>query len=187
MKVYAIFANDKINGITHKLFLQAVQTFQSSANQVDILNLYDREKELPFFKHDRKFMESHPFYLENKQRFLQADALLLVFPLFWYSVPGILKTWLDLINGWAYKYESGPNAKPLHNIKHVFIIYSAMQKKENLEQNKQIAIDQQIKQTCKFIGIDNVSIYLVDQASTITSQEVTKHLEQIDIFCKKLK
>ncbi len=130
-------------------------------------------------------MESHPFYLENKERFLEADALLLVFPLFWYSVPGILKTWLDLINGWAYKYESGVNAKPLHNIKHVFIIYSAMQKKENLEQNKQIAIDQQIKQTCKFIGIDNVSIYLVDQVTGMSPEKLTEHLAKINEFCKK--
>ncbi len=187
MKIYAIFANDKIDGTTHKLFLQAVQSLKSQGNQVDVLNLYDREKELPFFRHDRKFMESHPFYIENKERFLQADALLFVFPLFWYSVPGILKTWLDLINGWAYKYESGPNAKPLHKIKQVLIIYSAMQKKENLEQNKQIAIDQQIKQTCTFIGIDNVSIYLVDQVSTITPEKLEQHLKKIDSFCKKFK
>ena len=153
MKLYAIFANDNAAGTTYKVFKKAIQAFKDKGYQIDELNLYDREKEIPFFHHNRDYMESHPFYLENKERFLESDALLLVFPLYWYSVPAILKAWLDMINGWAYKYEAGMYASPLHKIKKVFIIYSCMQEKQHLEKNLQNPVFQQLSETFKFIGI----------------------------------
>ena len=184
MKVYAIFANDNTNGTTHKLFLQAVNTLQAQGHQVDILNLYDRESEIPFFRHDRSEMESHPFYLENQQRFLQADALLLVFPLYWYSVPGIMKTWLDMINAWAYKYESGTYAKPLHKIKEAIIIYCSMQDKEHLDKELHNPVEQQLTETCKFIGIPKVHVYMVDKVTKMQPEDLQKHLEEVTKLCK---
>jgi putative NADPH-quinone reductase len=184
MKIYAIFANDNTKGTTSKLFYQAIDALKKQGHEVDILNLYDREKEMPFFRHDRAYMENHPFYLENKNRFLQADALLLVFPLFWYSVPGILKTWLDMINGWAYKYESGKFASPLHKIKQALIIYSSMQEKESLAQNLQAPVEEQLAQTCKFIGIDKIHVYQVDKVTKLNPKDLEEHLTNVSKFCK---
>lgn len=184
MKVYAIFANDNRNGTTHKLFLQAVDTLKTQGHAVDILNLYDRESEIPFFRHDRAEMESHPFYLENKERFLKADALLLVFPLFWYSVPGIMKAWLDMINAWAYQYESGTHAKPLHNIKQAIILYCSMQGKEQLEKLHS-PVEQQLSETCKFIGIPKVEVYQVDNVTKMQPEDLAKHLAAVAKLCKK--
>ena len=183
MKVYAIFANDKINGTTYKLFNQAIQCFQSLGNIIDILHLYDREKEIPFFHHNQSYMESHPFYIENKQRFLDADTLLFTFPLFWYGVPGILKTWIDMINSWAYKYEAGLYVKPLHNIKNVFIIYASMQDKQHLQNVLHNPVEQQLSETFKFIGINNIHTYIVDKVTTLKPEEIDQHLEQIKKLC----
>jgi putative NADPH-quinone reductase len=187
MKVYAIFANDNTNGTTHKLFCQAVETLKAEDHHVDTLNLYERESEIPFFRHDRAEMESHPFYLENKERFLQADALLLVFPLYWYSVPGIMKAWLDMINAWAYKYESGIHAKPLHKIKEAIILYCSMQDKDHLNQNLQSPVEQQLKETCSFIGIPKINIYMVDKVTKMQSEDLAKHLQAIEKLCKNCK
>lgn len=184
MKVYAIFANDNTKGTTHKIFEQAVATLKEQGHEVDILDLYQREKEIPFFRHDRGLMESNPFYLENKQRFLQADALLIVFPLFWYSVPGILKAWLDMINGWAYKYETGLHANPLHKIKKAFILYSSMQGKEHLEKELHNPVQQQLCETCKFIGIPEVEVYSIDNVTKMTPEDMEKHLQNVTKLCK---
>ena len=185
MKVYAIFANDNTKGTTQKLFNQAIDTLKSLGQEIDILNLYDRTSEIPFFHHDQAHMESHPFYLENKQRFLSADTLLLVFPLYWYSVPAIMKAWLDLINAWAYKYESGIHAKPKHKIKRAIIIYSSLQSKQHLSQNLHNPVEQQLSETCKFIGIPNIQIYMVDQVNKLTPDDLNKHLEHVAQMCKK--
>lgn len=185
MKVYAIFANDNTKGTTQKLFNQATDTLTALGHTIDVLNLYDRKSEIPFFYHDRALMESHPFYLENKKRFLEADAILLVFPLYWYSVPAIMKAWLDLINAWAYKYESGTHASPLHKIKRAIIIYSSLQDKDHLSKNLHNPVEQQLSETCRFIGIPDVSIYMIDQVTKLTPEMLQHHLEQVVQLCKK--
>lgn len=184
MKVYAIFANDNTNGTTSKLFNEAVQCLQECGHEVDVLKLYEREKDIPFFRHDRAYMESHPFYLENKERFLQANTLLLVFPLFWYGVPGILKAWLDMINGWAYKYESGVHAKPLHNIKQAIIVYSAMQDKQHLVQTLNNPVEQQLTETFNFIGIPKVDSYMIDKVTTMQPDDLMQHIIEVKKLCK---
>ncbi len=186
MKVYAIFANDNNSGTTYKLFKQAIDSLQATNHEIDTLHLYDKKLEIPFFHHDRAHLESFQFYQENKQRFLSADALLLVFPLYWYSVPAIMKAWLDLINAWAYKYESGTCAKPLHKIKQAIILYSSLQSKEHLSQNLHNPVEQQLSETCRFIGIPNVAIYSIDQVANLSEQDLIKHLEEIAKICKKI-
>lgn len=183
MKLYAIFANDKTTGITFKLYQEAINNFKNKGYEIDELNLYTKEKEIPFFHHDRTYMENHPFYMENQKRFLQADALLLVFPMYWYSVPGILKTWLDMINAWAYKYESGMYAKPLHNIKKVFVIYACMQSKEHFEKNLHNPIEYQLSETFRFIGIPQTHIHVVDNVNKIKEEELEEKLKEINEFC----
>jgi len=183
MKLYAIFANDKITGTTYKLFNKAIESFENQGYSIDRLNLYEREKEIPFFKHDQKTMENNPFYLENQKRFLDADALLIVFPLYWYSVPGILKTWLDMINAWAYKYEQGMYARPLHKIKKVFIIYAAMQDQQHLDKELHNPVEHQLAETCRFIGINEIYTYLVDSVTKLQATDIEKHLQNINNFC----
>ncbi len=187
MKVYAIFANDNTNGTSHKLFKQAIESLQKDGHEVDTLLLYDKEKDIPFFKHSQEEMENNKFYLENKERFLKADALLIVFPLFWYSVPAILKAWLDMINAWAYKYESGIHAKPLHSIKKALVIYSSMQSKEVLAKKLNSPVENQLMETFKFIGIPEIEMYHVDDVNNIDPEKLALHLEQITKICKTCK
>lgn len=42
--------------------------------------------------------------LAEQQRVERADALVLVFPIYWWSMPALLKGWIDRVfsNGWAY-------------------------------------------------------------------------------------
>src|SRR5690348_4594251 len=87
--VYAIVANDNRTGFTHAACKSAVQQFEKDGHSVDTLDLYDHKKEVPFFEHSRDYLESFPLYLDNKARFLKADVLLLVFPIYWYDVPAI--------------------------------------------------------------------------------------------------
>lgn len=185
MRVYAIFANDNITGTSYKLFKESVESLKKQGHEVDTLMLYDKEDVIPFFKHSQEEMENNPFYLENKERFLKADALLLVFPLFWYSVPAILKAWLDMINAWAYKYESGVHAKALHNIQKALVIYSSMQSKKQLATKLNSPVESQLMETFKFIGIDEIEMYHVDNVNEIDPDKLALHLENIKKICKK--
>lgn len=47
----------------------------------------------------------------EQARIDRADALVLVYPIYWWSMPGLLKGWIDRVfsNGWAY--EEGPDMR----------------------------------------------------------------------------
>lgn len=182
MNVYAIFANDNTSGMSQALFTTAVDTLKNSGRNVDILNLYDRASEMPFFKHDRAYLESFPWYMENQQRFLKADTLLIVFPVYWYSVPAILKNWLDLLHGWSYQYESGQYAKATHNVKKVIIFYCCAQPQP--QDGSMSMVEQQLLETFKFIGIDDVQMHGVDNVYGLIPEKAAEHFDTVKKICQ---
>lgn len=62
--------------------------------------------------------------IAEQARIDKADALVLVFPVYWWSMPGIMKGWIDRVftNGWAYedkgegKVEKKLSRLPVHLI-----------------------------------------------------------------------
>ncbi|MBY4898518.1 NAD(P)H-dependent oxidoreductase [Cupriavidus sp. AU9028] len=54
-------------------------------------------------------------------RLERADALVLVFPVYWWSFPGMLKGWIDRVftNGWAYEEE--PGGKTVKKLGHLAV------------------------------------------------------------------
>ncbi|QSI31103.1 flavodoxin family protein [Variovorax sp. RKNM96] len=69
----------------------AAEGFQPAFNQAD-RTAYFLQKPLP------------PDILREQARIDRADALVLVYPVYWWSFPGQLKGWIDRVfaNGWAY-------------------------------------------------------------------------------------
>ncbi|MDY4323715.1 NAD(P)H-dependent oxidoreductase [Pectobacterium brasiliense] len=52
-----------------------------------------------------------PDVIAEQSRIDHADALVLVFPIYWWSMPGLLKGWIDRVfsNGWAYEETADGN------------------------------------------------------------------------------
>lgn len=57
--------------------------------------------------------------LAEQARIDRADALVLVFPIYWWSLPGLLKGWIDrvFVRGWAIDY--GLNDKVVKKLGHL--------------------------------------------------------------------
>ncbi len=55
----------------------------------------------------------------EQARIERADALVLVYPVYWWSMPGLLKGWIDRVfaNGWAYDYS--PDAGVVKKLRHL--------------------------------------------------------------------
>jgi putative NADPH-quinone reductase len=95
-RILAILAHHNKESLNGYLYAQTIAELEKQGHTIDVLHLYDRAKEIPFYL-PVKDLETYPFFLENKQRFLEADGLLIVFPVYCFAVPGILKCWLDLL------------------------------------------------------------------------------------------
>ncbi|VFS64819.1 Glutathione-regulated potassium-efflux system ancillary protein kefF [Raoultella terrigena] len=68
----------------------------------------------------------------EQSRIDKADALVLVFPVYWWSMPGLLKGWIDRVfsNGWAYEETADGNVvKKLGRLRvHLVALGAASQK-----------------------------------------------------------
>lgn len=57
----------------------------------------------------------------ERARIDRADALVLVYPVYWWSMPAMLKGWIDRVfsNGWGYAIdpETGKTIKKLHHLR----------------------------------------------------------------------
>lgn len=55
----------------------------------------------------------------EQARIDRSDALVLVFPVHWWSMPALLKGWVDRVfsNGWAY--DEGPDIKSVKKLRHL--------------------------------------------------------------------
>lgn len=55
----------------------------------------------------------------EQARIDRSDALVLVYPVYWWSMPGLLKGWIDrvFVNGWAY--DEGPETKLVKKLQHL--------------------------------------------------------------------
>lgn len=61
--------------------------------------------------------------LAEQARIDRADRLVLVYPVYWWSFPAMMKGWLDRVftNGWAYGYDAGSDRKKLRRLEVVLI------------------------------------------------------------------
>ncbi|TQI78382.1 NAD(P)H dehydrogenase (quinone) [Serratia fonticola] len=67
----------------------------------------------------RKMSEVPPDILAEQARIERADALVLVFPIYWWTMPALLKGWIDRVfsNGWAYEEQAdGTTTKKLGHL-----------------------------------------------------------------------
>ncbi len=55
----------------------------------------------------------------EQARIDRSDALVLVYPVYWWSMPGLLKGWIDRVfaNGWAY--DEGPDTRLVKKLRHL--------------------------------------------------------------------
>jgi NAD(P)H dehydrogenase (quinone) len=179
MRVYAILAHDKNSSLNASIFNRIIENIKSKKIDVKVVNLYDYADKIPFFIHDKEKLESIPFFQETKENILTADRLLIVHPIYWYSVPGILKAWIDLITNYAYKYEKGLYAKALHKIKKAMVVNTSM---APLFYRKYLTCNtatKQLKETLKFIGINNISFYEIGNVYKMDKQKFENHIENI--------
>ncbi len=187
MRILALVAHDKPTSLTKRIFQHAIETLKQQSNcTIDVLDLYERANEIPFYSSDRAHLEAHPFYQENKERFMQADRLLIVFPTYWYSTPGILKCWFDLINQFAWKFQGKYQpAHPLHRIKKALAINLTITPRWYNWLFLGDPARKQVQLTLQFLGI-KPTMHTVGNSTSLTETQLKKQLQNVEKLCKQL-
>ena len=125
MHALIVVDHDDPRSLTHALAQQIAKGLSESdpSNTFEIADLHAEEFDPRFGVADWAVhhRESAPpaDVLAEQARIDRADALLLVYPVFWWSMPALLKGWIDRVfsNGWAYDFDGDKTLKKLGRLR----------------------------------------------------------------------
>jgi len=125
MRCLVIIAHPDSGSLCHSLAHVAIQTLTEAGHEVVIDDLYQSGFIPSLTISERKTYYDPPFdssAMESRMESLRStEALVLVFPVWWFGFPAILKGWFDRVwaPGIAYDHATdlGPIKPRLHNLR----------------------------------------------------------------------
>lgn len=132
MKCLVVIAHPLADSLCQTLAQSAIQALTEAGHTVEIEDLY-RAEFPPELTRDERCSYYAPCFDASAvqaqvRRLLQAEALVLVFPTWWFGFPAILKGWFDRVwvPGVAYDHATdlGPIKARLHGLRHTLAITS---------------------------------------------------------------
>ena len=113
-KVLIITAHPSTKGFTHRIANAFKDGATSKGNEVEILDLYKTEHQIPFlsFEEKKDMMNLSPAVVAIQAKMNWADSVVWVHPLWWMGAPAIMKNMIDSVfmPHFAYKY-TGPGQR----------------------------------------------------------------------------
>ncbi len=109
MNVLVVFSHPRRNSFCGAVMDSFVAGLAASGHKAEIADLHGEgfdprmtEADEPDWSNPRKRYTGE--VLAEQARIERNDAIALVFPVWWWSIPGMLKGWVDRVwnNGWAY-------------------------------------------------------------------------------------
>ena len=171
IRVCAVVAHDRKDSLTQFIFKKVVDHLKEQGAEVDVIDLYDYASRIPFYISDSNKLEGNSFFQENRERFMIANRLLIVYPVYWFAVPGILKAWTDLITNFAWKYEGGTQARALHSIDRLYGIALSLAPSWYIKWFIGDLSCRQLKATFKWMNVNKFQFYHVGDIDRETKKE----------------
>jgi NAD(P)H dehydrogenase (quinone) len=120
MHALIVVAHPKPSSATHAVAARVAEGVRRAGHSAEIADLAAEGFDPRFTEHDiavhRERRAAAAEVLSEQARIDRADALVLVYPVYWWSFPALLKGWIDRVfaNGWAYDEARGtPLARKL--------------------------------------------------------------------------
>lgn len=132
MKCLVVIAHPVTDSLCHAIASSAITTLTEAGHEVQIEDLYQTEFSPLLTVAERQSYYRAPFdsaaVQSQAERLLSAEALVLVFPTWWFGFPAMLKGWFDRVwaPGVAYDHASdlGPIKPRLHNLRRALAVTS---------------------------------------------------------------
>ena len=102
MKTLIITAHPSKKGFTHAI----ANMFAESSNDAEIINLYKEKPQKFLTFEDKSEIKADDQVKSYQKKIIESDKIVFVHPIWWGSVPAIMKNFCDtvLLSGFAYKY-----------------------------------------------------------------------------------
>lgn len=162
MKAVIVFAHPGENSFNHAILQRAVNACQRRGISVTLRNLYQMNFQPVLSEQDMQRIEAKqvsPDVAEEQQLIAACDMLVMIFPVWWWGPPAILKGWIDRVftNGFAFHYqEKGPVGLLLGKQAALFTTTRESQAEMKKAGYDQLITQQVAKGVLSFVGFDPV-------------------------------
>ncbi|WP_058909749.1 NAD(P)H-dependent oxidoreductase [Entomohabitans teleogrylli] len=189
--VLIVTAHPVASSLSHFLTAQIAEHLREQGAQVEVADLH-AEAFMPAMLHpDLEVYHGNASalpadILREQQRIDRADMLVFVFPVYWWSVPGLLKGWFDrvLTLNWAYKMaEDGGITGNMRDIP-VRLVATAGSDLKGFDKHgySQAIQTQVVEGVFGFCGMKDVKLDILYQADSATPEQVENFLKNLAII-----
>lgn len=119
MTALVVVAHPDPESLTHHVGRLISEALTHGSVETQSADLHAEHFDPRFTIADRRLYQANgpvpPDVAAEQERLDQVDDVVLVFPVFWWSMPALLKGWLDrvFINGWAFDDRATPMVRKL--------------------------------------------------------------------------
>lgn len=97
MNILVINGHPDKESYCQAIFQTIVENIDSKSHELEMINLNEEEFD-PVLRYGyRQRMEDDPFILRSQELIQWADHLIFVYPIWWSSMPSLLKGWIDRV------------------------------------------------------------------------------------------
>ena len=173
MKVLVVYAHPNPQSYNHAVLEAFTKGLKEAGHTFEVDDLYASEF-APCFK-----VEDYAQFtggqmpkdvLDEQAKVAKAEALVFIYPVWWWSVPAILKGWFDrvLSCGFAYKITESEEIEGLLKHKKALLINSTMSPEAYYKDSgvedamKKLMDNATFKEICGIQNLEHVFLYAVD-------------------------
>ncbi len=212
MNVFLVYAHPEKRSLNASLHALAVEALQQTGHQVIVSDLYEMDFEpvasirdflsqdpsprARFRDEQRRATENGelaPDILQEQERLRWCDLLILQFPLWWFSMPAIMKGWVDrvLTPGFAYNRTMIYNHGGLRGRKAMILLTTGNSRVQYSKQGLNGPIETILfpihRGILNYVGFDVLPPFIAWQPSRMSEDkrdelklELRRYLDQVD-------
>ncbi len=118
MRILAVFCHPMRNSFTGEVLDSFTQGAQDAGHEIEIADLYREEFQPVMQASDYAQFDNLPLpsdVLQEQARFERCDGFSLIFPVWWWSFPAMLKGWIDRVftAGWAFEITTDTDGRQI--------------------------------------------------------------------------
>lgn len=177
-----VTANPSVHGFTHKIAYRIEKALLAKWENVEILDLYENRQDFLIYEHMHELKTDENELNEFQKKIKFADEIVFIFPIWWASMPAILKNFIDtnLTPGFAYSYIKWKMLpEPLLKGKQL-TVYTTCDSPAFVQYITWFPLKKEIKLTASFVWLKLKKFKLLSYKRKRSDEYLDNFLEQVE-------
>jgi NAD(P)H dehydrogenase (quinone) len=191
MKIAILYSNHHSGNFNERLLEKIKNQLLLDGHEFVIRDLYQMDFNPVLKTSDFESIQAGnpPEDIAREQRFVAwADVLLLVYPIWWGGMPGILKGYIDRVFSWGFAYKSNGNGVyPLLTGKKAIVMSTMGQARADYEKGMFQAMNLvNVEGVFGFCGVEVVDQLYFASIHNVTENDIQLYFEQATQAIRKM-